>query len=137
MQCNCGDCVDKLRASLNEKQLIIEGFIHDFQDELSLTQAKLERDLAIKERNEAYARYTKDHANLVEVMYLDQRKKVTAERELCARHIEALAIAIRDNGPKSAEGLLTATAGAQVGALFDAAASLRNYDGETNAPLVR
>jgi hypothetical protein len=59
------------------------------------------------------------------------------ERELCARQVEALAIAIRDNGPKSAEGLLTAVAGAQVGVLFDAADSLRKYDGETDAPLVR
>jgi hypothetical protein len=50
---------------------------------------------------------------------------VREERERCARHIEALAIAIRDNGPKSAEGLLTATAGAQVGVLFDAAVAIR------------
>ena len=47
------------------------------------------------------------------------------ERELCARHIEARAIELRDHGPKSAEGLLTGIAGAQVGALMDAAASLR------------
>jgi len=47
------------------------------------------------------------------------------EREACARDIEALAVAIRDNGPTTPEGLLTAIAGAQVGALLDAAASLR------------
>jgi hypothetical protein len=50
---------------------------------------------------------------------------VQEERERCAKHIEALAINIRDNGPKSAEGLLTAIAGAHVGALLDAAISLR------------
>jgi hypothetical protein len=47
------------------------------------------------------------------------------ERERCARHIESLAVAIRDGGPTTAEGLLTAIAGAQVGVLLDAAASLR------------
>ena len=47
------------------------------------------------------------------------------ERERCARHIEALAVAIRDHGPKTPEGLLTGIAGAQVGVLLDAAASLR------------
>ena len=56
-------------------------------------------------------------------------KKVTAaaieERERCARHIEALAVALRDHGPTTSEGLLTSLAGAMVGALFDAAASLR------------
>ena len=47
------------------------------------------------------------------------------EREACARHVEALAVAIRDHGPTTAEGLLTAAGGAMVGALLDAAASLR------------
>lgn len=42
-----------------------------------------------------------------------------------AKRIEELAIHIRDNGPKSAEGLLTAMAGAHVEALLDAAVSLR------------
>ena len=47
------------------------------------------------------------------------------ERERCARHIEAHAIALRDHGPTTAEGVLTAIAGAQVGALLDAAADVR------------
>ncbi len=46
-------------------------------------------------------------------------------RLTCVQHLEALAINIRDNGPKNAEGLLTAIAGAHVGALLDAAISLR------------
>lgn len=47
------------------------------------------------------------------------------EREACARRIEARACHIRDHGPTTPEGLLTSLAGAQVGALLDAAASLR------------
>jgi len=46
-------------------------------------------------------------------------------REHCARHFEALAVAIRDHGPKTAEGVLTAMAGAHFGALLDAAAAAR------------
>jgi len=52
------------------------------------------------------------------------------ERERCARHIEARAVAIRDHGPTTADGLLTGIAGAQVGALLDAAASLRTGRGD-------
>lgn len=48
------------------------------------------------------------------------------ERECCARAIEARAYQLRDHGPTSPEGLLTALAGAQVGALLDAASLLRN-----------
>jgi len=51
-------------------------------------------------------------------------------REACARHIEALAVALRDHGSKTPEGLLTGIAGAQVGALLDAAASLRTGRGD-------
>ena len=47
------------------------------------------------------------------------------ERERCARAIEARACQLRDHGPATPEGLLTALAGAQVGALLDAAISLR------------
>lgn len=54
-------------------------------------------------------------------------------RELCARHIEARACHIRDHGPTSPEGLLTALAGAQVGALLDAASLLRNGGVEVEA----
>ena len=50
------------------------------------------------------------------------------ERELCAREIEARACRIRDHGQKTPEGLLTAMAGAQLDALLDAAAALRNGD---------
>jgi len=52
------------------------------------------------------------------------------ERERCARHIEARAVALRDNGPTTPEGVLTGIAGAQVGALLDAAASLRTGRGD-------
>jgi hypothetical protein len=57
------------------------------------------------------------------------RRARREERELCARHIEARAIYLRDHGPTSPDGLLTALAGAQVGALLDAAASLRTGRG--------
>jgi len=41
-----------LTQERDEKQRIIEGFIQDFQDELSLTQAIVERDQAIKKRDD-------------------------------------------------------------------------------------
>jgi len=51
--------------------------------------------------------------------------EVASERELCARHIEALACHIRDHGTVSHDGPFVSLAGAIVGALLDAAASLR------------
>ena len=63
---------------------------------------------------------------MTELTREDLAAAVRLERERCARHIEARAIALRDHGPVTPGGLLTALAGAQVGALLDAAASLRN-----------
>jgi len=57
----------------------------------------------------------------------------------CARHFEALAVAIRDHGPQTAEGVLTAMAGAHFGALMEAAAVIRagqwgDYEEEDGYP---
>jgi hypothetical protein len=81
---------------------------------------------ALFTRNERTAIGWSDRADIAAALAAAGRASAEEMRERCAQHIEALAIAIRDNGPKSAEGLLTAIAGAQVGVLFDAADSLRN-----------
>lgn len=64
-------------------------------------------------------------ASIEKHIAIAERAGAEKMREQAAKLIEARAIAIRDNGPKSSEGLLTALAGAQVGALLDAAAAVR------------
>jgi len=130
---------------MSERDLA-EAIYHAFNDECAVDEAlSIWRDMPHLHQRERFAALLPLLAQYVIGPLLARRVSEAArtgpwnapcddarrdERERCARHIEARAVALRDHGPTTPEGVLTGIAGAQVGALLDAAASLRTGRGD-------